>query len=157
MDFGKGRLAKRLPPCTFLKIESPKKHNILNNLPQEIDRGFFEVLPVRWENRLWRWTQLAKNGQNQYFCGKMNNFFLRPASELIFSLKYSSWEVITGKNHPRPEKKLYVEQNDLKMTKNRFLGFGFVTIFRKSHFSTMNIENNYKKVLFAKNYMDNCV
>ena len=47
---------------------------------------------------------MVKNGQNQYFCGKLNNFFLGPARELIFSLKYSYLNVLTGKYHPRPGK-----------------------------------------------------
>ena len=109
-------------------------HNDPNNLPQETDQGLFEILPVRWENRLWMWTQVVKNGQNRYFCGKLNNFFLRPARELIFSLKYSSLLVLTGKYHPRPGKNLYVEKNDHKVTKIRFFGHGLLTTFRKSHF-----------------------
>ena len=79
----------------------------------------------------------------------MKNFFFRPARELIFSLKYSYVNVLTGKYHPRPGKKSYVEKKDLKVTKNRFSGYGILTTFRKSHFSTKNIENNYNKVYIA--------
>ena len=100
------------------------------------------------------WTQVAQNGQNRYFCGKSNNFLLRPARELILPLKYSSWNALTGKYHPRPEKNLYVEKNDLKVTKNRIFGYGILTTFRKSHFSTANIKNNYNKVYIAKNYIE---
>ena len=84
---------------------------------------------------------------------KSNNFLLRPAMQLILSLKYSSWNALTGKNHPCPEKNLYVEKNDFKVTKNRIFGYGILTTFRKSHFSTANIENNYNKVYIAKNYI----
>ena len=84
----------------------------------------------------------------------MNNFFLRPARELIFTLKYSYLNVLTGKYHSCPGKNLFVEKNDLKMTKNRFFGHGILTIFRKSHFSTFNIENNYNKVNTAKNNIE---
>ena len=87
----------------------------------------------------------------------MNNFFLRPASELIFSLKNSSLNVLTGNNHPNPGKKLYFEKNDLKVTKNRFFRYRILTTFRKSHFSTMNNENNYTKVYIAKNWIENRV
>ena len=86
--------------------------------------------------------------------GKLNNFFLRPARELIFSLKYFSWNALTGKYHPRPGKNLYVEKNDLKVTKTRIFGYGVLTTFRKSHFLTMSIENNYNKVYIAKNYIE---
>ena len=64
------------PPPHFFEDSNLKiQHNVSNKLPQETDRGFAEILPVRWENRLWRWTQEAKNGQNQFFCGKLKNFF----------------------------------------------------------------------------------
>ena len=99
------------------------------------------------------WTQVVKNGQNRYFYGKCSNFFLRPARELIFSLKYSSFNALIGKYHPRSGKNLCVEKNDLKVTKNRFFGYGILTTFRKSHFSTMNNENNYNNVYIANNYI----
>ena len=72
----------------------------------------------------------------------------------MFSLKYSYLNVLRGKNHPCPGKKSYVEKNDLKVTKNRFFGDGNLTTFRKSHFPTMNIENNYNKVYIARNYIE---
>ena len=50
--------------------------------------------------------------------------------------------------------RLYVEKNDLKVTKNRLFGYGILTTFGKSHFSTMKIENNYNKVYSAKNYIE---
>ena len=100
------------------------------------------------------WAQVVKNGQNRYFCRKWNNFFLRPARELIFSLKYSYLNVLTGKNHPRPGKKSYVEENDLKVTKNRFFGHEILITFRKPHFSTMKIKINYNKVYIARNYIE---
>ena len=84
----------------------------------------------------------------------MITFFLRQARELIFSLKNSYLNVLTGKYHPCPGKKLYVEKNDLKVTKNRFFGYGILTTFRKSHFSTTTIENNYNKVYIAKFYIE---
>ena len=84
-------------------------------------------------------------------------FFLRPARKLIFSLEHSFLSVLTGKHHFRPGKNLYVENNDLKMTKNRFFGYEILTTFRKSHFSTMNFENNYNKVYIAKNHFKHCV
>ena len=68
---------------------------------------------------------------------------------LNFSIKYSSLNVLTRKNHPCSGKNLYVEKNDLKVTKNRVFGYGGLTTFRKSHFSTLNIENNYNKVYTA--------
>ena len=92
-----------------------------------------------------------------FFCGKLNNFFLRPARELIFALKYSYLNVVTGKYHPRPRKKSYVEKNDLKLTKNRFLRQEILSTFRKPHFLTTNIENNYNKVYIAKNYIEHRV
>ena len=52
-----------------------------------------------------------------------------------------------------PWKNSYVEKNDLKMTKNRFFGYEFLTTFSKSHFWTMNIENNYDKKYTVKNYI----
>ena len=73
---------------------------------------------------------------------KTEKLLLRPARELIFLLKYSYLNVLTGKNHPRPGNKSYVEKIDLKLTKNRFFQHGFVTTFRKSHFSTLNIGKN---------------
>ena len=82
---------------------------------------------------------------------------MRPTRELIFSLRYSSLIVLLGKNHSYHAKKLYVEKNDLKMTKNRILGHGVLTTFRKSHFSIMNIENNFNKVSIAKNNIENHV
>ena len=84
----------------------------------------------------------------------MNTFFLRPARELILALKYSYLNMLTGKYHPRPGKKSYIEKNDLKVTKNRFFRHGILSTFRKSHFSTMNIENNYNKVYIAKNCIE---
>ena len=76
---------------------------------------------------------------------------MRPARELIFSLKYSYFNVLTGKYHHRPGKNLYVEKNDIKVTKNRLFGYGIWTTFRKSHFSTTNIENKYNIVYIARN------
>ena len=76
----------------------------------------------------------------------MINFFLRPARELIFSLKYSCLNVLTGKNHPCSGKILYVEKKDLKVTKNRFFGIGILRTFRKSHFSIKNTEIKYKSL-----------
>ena len=87
---------------------------------------------------------------DRYFCGKVLYFFFRPARELIFSLKYFTLIVLTGKYHPRPGKKLYVEENDLKLTKNRIFRYGILTTFRKSHFLAMNIESNYNRVHIAK-------
>ena len=84
-------------------------------------------------------------------------FFLRTARELIFSLQYSYLNVLTVNNHPRPGKKLNVEKNDVKVTKNRFFGYGVLTTFRKSHFSTTTIKNNYDKVYIARNYIENRV
>ena len=83
----------------------------------------------------------------------MINFFLRQARELIFSLEHFFLNLLGGNYHPRPGKNLYVEKNDLKVTKNRFFGYRILTIFRKSHFLTMNIENNYIKVYGARNYI----
>ena len=37
---------------TKLKIQK----DVLNNLNQEIKRGFIEFLPVRWQNGLWMLT-----------------------------------------------------------------------------------------------------
>ena len=70
---------------------------------------------------------------------KIEQLYLRPASEIIFSVKNFSLIVVTGIIHPRPGKILYVEKNDLKMTKNRLFGYGVLTTFRKSYFSTMKI------------------
>ena len=84
----------------------------------------------------------------------MHNFFWRPARELIFSLQYSYLNVLTGKYHPRPEKILYVEKNDLKVTKNRFFGYEILTTFRKLHFSTTNNGDNYNKVYIARNNIE---
>ena len=99
------------------------------------------------------WTQVVQNGQNRYFYGKLDNVSLRPARELIFSLKNFYLNGLTGKYHSCPGKILYVEKNDLKVTKNRFFGYGILTAFGKSHFSTTNIKNNYNKVYIAKNYV----
>ena len=65
--------------------------------------------------------------------------------------------IVTGKYHPGPGKDLYVEKNDLKMTKNRIFGIGFLTTFRKSRFRITNIKNNSIKVYSAKNYVENRV
>ena len=43
-----------------------------------------------------------------------------------------------------------------KMTPN-WLKIDFSDTFRESHFSTMNIENNYDEVYIAKNYFKNRV
>ena len=71
----------------------------------------------------------------------------------MFSLKYSSLNVLTGNCHPRTEKNLgeAVEKNDLKVTKNRFFGYEILITYGKSHFSTTNIGNNYNKLYIAKN------
>ena len=65
--------------------------------------------------------------------------------------------MLTAKIHPRPGKKLHVEKKDLKLTKNKFFGHGISATFRKSHFSTMNIGNNYNEVDIARNNIKNCV
>ena len=133
--FGKCRLAKRLPPSRPAEIESPNFNRMfLTTLPQETDQGFFEILTVRWENRLWRWTQVVKKGQNRYLCGKVIYFFLRPARELIFSLKYFPLSVLTGKYHPCPGRKTYVDKKVLKFTESRFFGYGVLIFFQKIAF-----------------------
>ena len=83
----------------------------------------------------------------------MNNFFLKPARDLIFSLRNFYSNVLTGKYHPQPGKNLYVEKNDLKVTKSRLFGYGNLTTFRKSHFLTAEFENNYNRVYIVKNYI----
>ena len=55
---------------------------------------------------------------------------MKPARELTFSLKNSTLNLLTGNNHSCPGKNLYVEKNDLKMTKNRFFGYKILTTFR---------------------------
>ena len=75
---------------------------------------------------------------------------MRPARELIFSLKYSYLNALTGKYHPRLGKNLYVEKNGLKLTKNRLFGYGILTTFRKSHFLTTNNENKITKYTLPK-------
>ena len=85
---------------------------------------FFEILPVRWENWLWKWTQVVKNGQKQFFYKKLNNFTLGPTRELIFPLDYSSLVILTENNHPRPGSfltlnnydKVYIAKNYIKKT-----------------------------------------
>ena len=148
MDFEKCRLAKRLHPRRPAEIQSIK-----------IDTMFLRTSPriVRWENWLRMWTLVVKFGQNQYFCGKLNNLFLRPARELILSLKFFHWIVLTGTNLSRSGKNLYFEKNDLKMTKSRFFGYGILTTFTKTHFSTVKIEKKYNKVYIAKNYVEDRV
>ena len=137
------------------KIESRKLNTMfLTTFPRKLTKAFFEILPVRWEKRLWMWTQLVKSGQNRYFRGKLNNLHLIPARELIFSLKYSSWNVLTGNKHHRSGKNLYVDKNDLKLTKNRFSGYGILTTFRQLHFSTTNIEKIYEKVYIGKYWIE---
>ena len=59
--------------------------------------------------------------------------------------------------HPRPGKNWYLEKNDRKVTKNRILGHGILTAFKKSLFPTKNNENNYHKVYIAKNCIKNHV
>ena len=54
-------------------------------------------------------------------------------------------------------KKRYVEENDPEVTKNRFFGYGILTTCRKSHFSTMIIENISDKVYIARNHIENGV
>ena len=47
-DFGKCRLAKRLPPRRPEETESSKISTMfLTTFPQETNQGFFENLPVR--------------------------------------------------------------------------------------------------------------
>ena len=74
----------------------------------------------------------------------------------MFSLEDSSSNMLTGNDHPSSGKILYVEEKDLKLTKNQFSGYGILTIHRKSHFSTMEIGNNYNKVYIARNYTKRC-
>ena len=83
--------------------------------------------------------------------------FLRPVEELNFSLKNSPFSLLTRNNNHCPGKNLYVEKNDLKMTKSRIFGYGILTTSGKSHFPTINNENNYNKVHTAKNYIKNRV
>ena len=56
---------------------------------------------------------------------EIEKLFLRPARELIFSSKNLSLNVKTGNNYSRPRKILYIEKNDLQLTKNRIFGYGF--------------------------------
>ena len=140
------------PPPQARRVRKLKSwYNVFNNFPYETNWGFSETLPVSWENRLWRWTWAAKKGQNHYFRWKINNFFLRTARELNFSLKNSSLNVLTRNNYLRSGKNYYVEKNDLKFTKNWFFLCGFLTTCRKSHFPTKSIENTDNKVYIAKN------
>ena len=88
---------------------------------------------------------MVENRQNRYFTEKKNNFLLRAVTQLISPLKYSFLNVLTGNNHPRRGKNLQVENNDLKMTKNRLLEYDILTTGGKSHFLTMNVENIYNK------------
>ena len=88
-------------------------------------QGFFEILPVRWENWQWRRTQVVKNGQKRYFCGKMNNFLLGPARELIFSLKYSYLNILTGKTTPAQGKIYALTKMTSKWPKNDFSDMEF--------------------------------
>ena len=46
MDFRKCRLAKRPPSPLSEERKLKQKHNVTNNISQEIDWGFSEVLPV---------------------------------------------------------------------------------------------------------------
>ena len=77
---------------------------------------------------------------------RKNENFLRSARELIFSLKNFSLNLLKVNDLPHPGKNLHVEKNDPKITKNRIFGYGFLTTCRKSHFSTINVENNQYKV-----------
>ena len=56
-------------------------------------------------------------GNWPYSCRQLKNFF--GTREFILSLKYSSLNVLTENNHSRSGKILYVEKNNLKLTKNR--------------------------------------
>ena len=141
------------PPRTFLKIESSKFNTMfLTTSPWKLTEDLSKFCLTLRKSTL-KWTQVVENGQNRYFCGKLNNFFFRPARELIFSLKYFYLDLLTGKYHSRPGKNLYVEKNDLKLTKNRFFTQGILSTSRKSHFSTINTRNNCNKVNNAKNYV----
>ena len=67
---------------------------------------------------------------------------VKPARQLIFSLKNLPSIVLTGNCHIYPGKNSNVEKNDLKVTKNRFFfrkwNFDF---FRQPRFSIPNIQN----------------
>ena len=99
------------------------------------------------------WTYVAKNGQNQYLLREIETLFLRPARELIFSMKYFPLNVLTGTNHPHSGENFYVEKNYVKLTKNRFFRYGILTTCRllTRFSSTVNVENNYDKIHIAKN------
>ena len=146
------------PPRRPAETESPKFNTMfLTTSPRKLTEDFLKFCLYVEKIDFEIWTQVVKKGQNQYFCGKLNNFFLRPARELIFSLQYFYLNLLTGNYHSGPRKNSCVEKNDLKLIKNRFFGHGILTTSRKSHFSTINIENNYNKVYIAKNYIKFCV
>ena len=106
------------PPRRPAEVENSKINTMfLTTSSRKPTKIFFEILPVLRENQFWMWTQVVKNGQNRYFFGKLNNFFLRQARELIFSLKYLTLNVLTGKNWTCPRKNLCVKKKDLKLTK----------------------------------------
>ena len=91
------------PPRRPKEIESSKINTMfLTTSSRKLTKDFVKILPVCWENRLWMWTQEAENGQNQYFCGKLNHFSLRPARDLIVSLNYYPLNVLTCTNRKIP-------------------------------------------------------
>ena len=77
--------------------------------------------------------------------------FLRPARELIFSLKYSYLNVLTGKNHPALGKIYTLRKMTPKWPKIDFSDTDFWVLSENRIFLTMNIENTYNKVYIARN------
>ena len=70
-----------------------------NLLHRQSDERVFDILPVCWENRLWRRRQVSKNCRKRYVCEKLKTFLLRAASELIISLKRNPLNSLTENNH----------------------------------------------------------
>ena len=134
------------PPRTFLKMESSNITTMfLTNSPGNRPRFFWNFACTLRKSTL-KVDPGSQKWPKSVILQKIKQLLLRPTRELIFSVKCSYLPVLTGNNHPRPGKILYIEKNGTKLTKNRFFGYGILTTFTKSRFSTMKSKNNYTKI-----------
>ena len=101
------------------------------------------------------WTQVVKIGQNRYFCGKLNNFFLRPAEELIFSLKHSYLNVLTGKTTPALEKNYTLRKMTSKWPKIDFSDMDFWLLSENRIFRPWRLKITITKSKLTKTTLNN--
>ena len=80
------------------------------------------------------------------FCENFNNFLLRPARELDYSLRYFGLKLLTRNNQRRD----CTIKNDLKVTNNSFYGHEKLATCRKSNFPPWIFNKSITKFKLSK-------